>query len=96
MKVFPEDIENSLRDIYLNPKATTYNEEKLLRILMKYDIVKNKILLEDLQHSQQFSMANGQIFEKQEKLRKYYKVKELNTGKIYRIHGMAEVIPEKV
>lgn len=93
--VFPESIEKELVKTCSNPKSSTYNETLLLKALETFNKNSLQISLEDIEENQYFQMKNGRVFRKKEKLRKYHKVIEIDSGKVYRMHGMAKIIPIK-
>ena len=88
--IFPEDILKVLSLHLKNPKASTLTDVNLASVLKKYDT--NKVLtISDINQGQIFSISNGKIFKKGEKLRKRYKCVEVSTNKVYLFHPLAEV-----
>lgn len=91
-KVFPQDIEEELQRSLKNPAATSCAEDGLLRILRRYDLVKNNHrLVEDLPLKSLFQTSDGRIFQKGPQLRKRFKCVEVNTGRVYLFSPVYEV-----
>lgn len=91
-KVFPPDIARELVRSLKNPAATSCAEDDLIRVLRKYDPVKNgHKLVEELPHLAFFKTSDGKIFSKGEKQRKRYKCIEHGTGKVYLFSPVYEV-----
>jgi len=95
LEVFPRDIEIVLIKYLNNAKASTSSDLVLSRTLRNYDIKNTKILLENIPDLTIFSLKNGKIFRKGEKLRKRYRCMCLNNKRIYLINPLVEVIPVK-
>jgi SprT protein len=91
-KVFPPDIEKTLMLTLQNPAASSCADEKLLRVLYRYDPQKDGILLiEQLAEGDLFVIKGGRIFRRGEKVRKRYKCTEVKTGKLYLFSPVYEV-----
>ena len=91
-KVFPADIEKALLHTLQNPAASSCGDEKLLRVLHKYDEKATGVhLVEQLAEGAMFVIKGGRIFKKGEKIRKRFKCVEVKTGKLYLFSGMYEV-----
>ena len=91
-KIFPPDIEKALMNTLHNPAASSCGDEKLLRVLHRYDEKKEGIhLIEQLPHGALFSIKGGRIFKKEEKIRRRYKCVEVKTGKYYLFSAVYEV-----
>ena len=91
-KVFPPDIEKALLHTLQNPAASSCGDEKLLRVLHKYDEKATGVhLVEQLAEGAMFVIKGGRIFKKGEKIRKRFKCVEVKTGKLYLFSGMYEV-----
>ncbi len=90
--IFPEDIANALGKSLHNPAASSCADEGLLRVLKKYDPIKEGFfLLEQLPQKSHFVINGGRVFEKGEKIRKRYKCREIESGKIYLFSPVYEV-----
>ena len=91
-KIFPPEIEEELFSTIKNPAAGSCAEVGLLRVLRKFDTGNNSYkLLEELPLSTFFSIDDGRIFKKGEKLRKRFKCKEIQTAKEYLFSPVYEV-----
>ncbi len=93
--VFPNDILVVLEPHMRNPKSATVRDLELMRVLRSYDPASSNVLLEDLPEHAYFTLGKRQ-FQKGEKLRKRYRCEQKDTGKIYLISAIAEVIPATV
>lgn len=93
-KIFPADIEKELRHSLNNPAASSCAEEDLIRVLRNYDEIKQNVrLLEQLPKGALFSIKDGRVFEKGDKLRKRFRCKEKSTGMLYLFSPVYEVKP---
>lgn len=94
--LFPEDIALTLSSSLHNPAASSCSDEKLLRVLKKYDPLKaGHCMVEDLQENAIFKIKADRMFRKGPKIRKRYKCQEIATGKWYLFSGVYEVeLPE--
>ncbi|OSZ77454.1 hypothetical protein CAP36_13805 [Chitinophagaceae bacterium IBVUCB2] len=91
-KIFPADIEEELLQSLKNPAASSCAEDSLLRVLRKYDTGKNNhVLVEEILPNNLFRIKDGRVFIKGEKLRKRFKCKEVQTGKMYLFSPVYEV-----
>lgn len=88
---FPEDILKVLSRHMINPKASTFVDLELVKVLKKYDDVKS-FTISDLSVGDSFKIANGRVFLKGEKIRKRYQCVDLTTNKVYLFHPFSEVI----
>ena len=88
---FPDDILKVLSRHMISPKASTFADLELVRVLKKYDQLPS-VTISDLAVGDSFKIANGKIFVKGEKIRKRYKCIESRTNKTYLFHPFAEVI----
>ncbi|MFT3981775.1 MAG: SprT-like domain-containing protein [Ferruginibacter sp.] len=90
--IFPDDIAAALGKSLHNPAASSCADEHLLRVLKKYDPVKEGFfLLEQLPPKSIFMIKGQRVFEKGERVRKRYKCKEIATGKLYLFSPVYEV-----
>jgi SprT protein len=91
-KFFPADIEKTLLHSLQNPAASSCADEKLLRVLYKYDAKKDGVLLiEQLEEGTLFVIKGNRVFKKGEKIRKRYKCIEVATKKLYLFSPVYEV-----
>lgn len=94
--IFPRDIEEELKRSLSNPAASSCAEEHLMRVLRKYDLKQDGIMLvEELQLNALFVTKDGRVFRKGEKLRKRYRCTEIKTDLVYLFSAIYEVIPAK-
>lgn len=90
--LFPEDIALTLSSSLHNPAASSCSDEKLLRVLKKYDPPKaGHFMVEELADHTIFKIKDNRIFKKGVKIRKRYKCQELATGKWYLFSPVYEV-----
>lgn len=91
-ELFPEDIATTLSRSLHNPAASSCSDEHLLRVLKKYDPVKEgHLMVEQIPLNALFKIKGNRIFKKGEKIRKRYKCLELATKKWYLFSGVHEV-----
>ena len=88
---FPEDILRVLSRHMLSPKASTYSDLELIKVLKKHDEIKS-FTISDISEGELFNTSNGRAFVKGQRLRKRYKCFECKTNKVYMFHPFAEVI----
>jgi SprT protein len=92
INVFPNDIILALRQYMANPTAATCRDEHLYKVLKKYDKPnQEQLLLEELPDNALFKVEDGRVFQKGEKLRKFFRCTELGSNRIFRISGMLSV-----
>jgi SprT protein len=91
--IFPNDVQQTLLRSINNPAASSCGDEKLLRILKKYDERKEGIFfVEQIIQGEKFKIKGNRIFEKGERIRKRYKCREIATGKWYLFSPVSEVM----
>jgi hypothetical protein len=91
-KLLPADIELELQRTLRNPAASSCAEEGLMRVLRKYNPLREGYcLLEELPAGAMFRIRDGRVFSKEAKLRKRYKCRELVTGTYYLFSPVYEV-----
>jgi len=91
-KVFPTDIEKALLQTLQSPAASSCGDEKLLRVLNRYDAKKPGVkLVEDIAQGSLFKIKGGRIFKRGEKIRKRYKCIEVKTNRVYLFSAVYEV-----
>ena len=92
MKIFPEDIVASLQSSLHNLPASSCADEGLMRILRRYDKKEEGMLLvEELPDGALFTLDDGKIFKKGQRLRKRFQCVEVKTGKLYLFSPVYEV-----
>lgn len=89
--VFPENINQVLKEHAKNPAASSVRDAKLMEALNKYNPPTNTIYLNELPLGAIFSVNNKRKFIKGEKRRTRFLCTEVNTKKQYLVHGIAEV-----
>ncbi|MFD1768134.1 SprT-like domain-containing protein [Sphingobacterium suaedae] len=93
LSIFPTDVAQAIVHYMKNPAASSCTDLELYRTLRRYDLnTAAHRTVESLAANSLFSIPDGRIFQKKEKLRKRYKCVEINTNKVYLFHAVAEVI----
>lgn len=93
LDIFPPDILQAIVRYMENPAASSCTDIHLYRVLRRYDADKSKQhTVESIPANSIFTLQNGRVFQKGEKLRKRYKCIELSTDRTYLIHPIAEVV----
>jgi hypothetical protein len=90
--IFPVDVIVALRKYIGNPAASSCSDTNLLRVLKKYDIRQNTVLLEELPFNTLFQYNKNRNFIKGEQIRKRFKCKDVQTNKIYLFNPLTEVL----
>jgi SprT protein len=93
-EAIPQDIRAVLNKSYFNLKASSCTDAALLRVLKKYDnkSQQNLVHVEDLPLNAAFKLSD-RTFERGIKRRTRYLCKEVPSGKMYLVNGLAEVEP---
>jgi len=86
----PTDIELALKNYLQNAKASSCSDDKLMRVLKRYNKNTEAVLVEQLEIGTKFKL-NSKTFVRGRKLRKYYLCQEFDTKKEYKVLGLAEV-----
>jgi SprT protein len=90
--IFPPDIKKALERSLHNLPASSCADEKLMRVLKKYDNNKEGlILVEQVPEGAVFSIEGGNLFRKGKQLRKRFQCVEIKTGKLYLFSPVYEV-----
>lgn len=89
--IFPVDVITALRKYMNNPAASSCTDIHLLRVLKKYDVRQDTVLLEELPEGANFQYNKTRSFVKGEQIRKRFRCKELDTNKIYLFNPLTEV-----
>lgn len=91
-KIFPADIEKELLKTLKNPAASSCAEAPLTRILKRYDPHKPGVfLLEELPDQSLFRFKNGQVYQKEKKIRTRFLCKDMATNKQFLFSPITEV-----
>jgi len=89
---FPVDIKSQLEASLKNPAASSCADVNLMRVLRKYDPVKEgNCLVEELAVGAKFAIKGNRVFECGERVRKRIKATEIATGKVYLFSPVYEV-----
>jgi hypothetical protein len=92
VNIFPPDIEKSLERSLHNLPASSCADEKLMRVLKKYDLNKEGLMLvEQVPDGAVFSIEGGNQFKKGKQLRKRFQCEEIKTGRLYLFSPVYEV-----
>ncbi|HQY19943.1 MAG TPA: hypothetical protein PK294_04540 [Ignavibacteria bacterium] len=94
MNIFPEELNNYLKEYSTDPSAASCSDEKLIKHLKKYDAESDYVHLDELNENQIFTLKNSGRFIKGKKRRKRFLCIEIGTGRKYLISPVAEVISE--
>lgn len=90
LAALPTDIDLALKNYLKNAKASSCSDDKLMRVLKRYDKNSSALLVEQLAIGDKFKL-NSKTFIRGKKLRKYYLCQEFDTKKEYKVLGLAEV-----
>lgn len=90
-QIFPEKLLPLIANHFKNPRASSDTDSKLSIALKAYDQPTDKNYIFEIPKGSLFSLPNGKVFIKEEKLRKRYKCRELSTGKHYVFQPNAQV-----
>lgn len=90
--VFPDELQPVLINHCKKPGYASGTDEHLTRALRKYDNPSPHISLDELPIGSHFRLGK-RTFKLGKKLRKRYLCEEMPSGKKYRVHALAEVIP---
>jgi hypothetical protein len=88
---FPADVEHALQAYLHNPAASTCTDPHLYKALARYDAKNDgRIHAEEVPVGSRFELG-GREFQKMENLRTRSRCKDLATGRIYFVQGIAMV-----
>lgn len=97
LNLFPEDITLALVKYMDNPAASSCTDLTLYKVLKSYDKSEfETVTIDTIEFNSYFSIKNGRVFQKLERLRKRYKCLEVKTQRIYLFHPIAEVKPIEI
>ncbi len=91
LKLFPQDILDSLLKSLHDLPASSCSDVHLTRVLKKYDSDKSVVLVEDVPEGSLFKTVDGRMFKKGRRIRKRIECAEVKTGKIYLFSPVYEV-----
>jgi hypothetical protein len=89
----PKDIEHSLVNSLVSMKASSCTDQKLSRVLKKYDEPKEGVVILEQLPKNTIFVLNGREFVKGEFRRKRFLCEETISKKMYLINSLAEVRP---
>ena len=89
--VFPPELLYYLNDSLHDLPASSCSDEKLMRVLKKYDKANGLLLVEQIGEGKLFDAGKGKLFRKGKKLRKRYQCVEMATGRLYLFSPIYEV-----
>lgn len=90
--IFPADIQLALVKYMDNPAASSCTDLQLFRILKQHDHkTEHADTVEMLPENAMFTLKNGRVFQKKEKIRKRYRCIEVKTQRVYLFSPIAEV-----
>ena len=91
-EICPPDLLAALNRSLHNLPASSCSDEKLMRMLKKYDGSANGlVMVEQVEDGAVFDAGKGKMFRKGKKLRKRYQCVELSTGRLYLFSPVYEV-----
>ena len=89
----PKDIEITLVNSLINLKASSCTDQKLSRVLKKYDEIKEGFQILETLNKNSIFVLNGRQFIKGELRRKRFLCQESISKKMYLVNALAEVQP---
>ena len=91
-EIFPPDVLHNLKQSLHDLPASSCSDEKLMRVLKKYDLNGNGlVMVEQIREGMLFDAGKGKMFRKGKKLRKRFQCIEVATGKLYLFSPIYEV-----
>ena len=90
-EIFPPDLLYYLNESLHDLPASSCSDEKLMRVLKRYDKGNGLVHVEQIDEGKLFDAGKGKLFRKGKKLRKRYQCTELSTGKLYLFSPIYEV-----
>jgi SprT protein len=92
-EIFPPDVKQAIISYLENPAASSCTDLNLFRVLKRYDHKPEGVVhVENIPLNSLFSMKNGRVFRKGERVRKRFKCVEIKTDRVYLFNPLAEVI----
>ena len=91
-RIFPPDVSAELTRMLGNPAATSAGEERLQRVLRKYEAPRpGHATVEELQEGASFVLKDGRVFVRGKQVRKRIRCIEMPSQRIYLFHPLYEV-----
>lgn len=91
---FPDDILRSLSTHMKKPKASTFSDIPLAKVLRKYNSIKS-LIVEDINIGEKFKLDNGTVYVKGIMKRTRYVCVQIDTNKNYLFHPLTNVLRVK-
>ncbi|MHC1777873.1 MAG: SprT-like domain-containing protein [Lentimicrobium sp.] len=91
--LLPESVRGAFENYLRNPSASSTTNLKLAEALRAFDAPKEATLISELPADALFSLPDGRMFKRGDKLRKRYRCECLNNKRIYLFSPLAEIIP---
>lgn len=83
LKIFPEDLQARLNHHLINPKASSFSDQKLTALFRKYDPLNTSaMLVSSIPQGSTFSIR-GKVFQKGNKRRTRFECIEVKTRRLY-------------
>lgn len=92
--IFPPDIAGAVEKYMAKAYATSYTDVELTKILRNYNKDRNEIYIDDIPMNGLFKAENGEIFRKEQKLRKRFLCVCIRNRREYFFSPMTRVFPE--
>ncbi len=93
--IFPEGLRKTLSAHMENPPASCFSDPGLIQALRANEKDHKPLTVGDIPQNTVFVTRGGRIFRKGEKARKRFKCEDIQTGRPYMVHPLAEVISLK-
>ena len=93
MKLFPEDIHQTLVKSLHNLPASSCSDVNLTRVLKNYDAKDKTVLVESIKPGSHFKTEDGRLFLRGRQIRKRIECTDTRSGKLYLFSPVYEVEP---
>lgn len=91
--IFPVDLEKAISHYLKNPAASSCGDPELYKALRRYDQKTTTLVsVEEIQDGAHFELE-GKVFEKINQLRTRARCKDIQSGRLYFVQGVAMVSP---
>lgn len=91
--ILPEDVFKALGRYLKNPAASSCSDANLTRTLFSYDKNNEWTFVENIPANTKFKMKNGTEFIKGNRNRTRYNCREVSSGRLYLVAGLAQCKP---
>lgn len=92
-EIFPLEVLEVLTLHLRNPRASTYSDPRLARILIRFDATEKGVLIEEVPEGTLFKTASGMLFRKEGRLRRRYRCIRMKDSRLYLFSPLARVFP---